>query len=153
VHLVKAFRRFRSLIALPALLTVGCYSYTPLQTAPAAGEEARVRLTDLGSATLAPKIGTGIIALRGRLVSADSASMTLSVVGVTNRQELEDPWIGEKVVVPRQFISGFERRNLNMARSALLAGGVVFGGAALIAGIKLGGDLLGRNGGGSGPGR
>ncbi|MBI2797283.1 MAG: hypothetical protein HYX65_11315 [Gemmatimonadetes bacterium] len=138
---------------MPALLSAGCYSYTPLRTAPGTGEEARVRLTELGSATLAPRIGTGVIAIRGRLVAADSASLTLSVVGVTNRQELEDPWIGEKVVVPRQFVSGYDRRNLNLARSALLAGGVVFGGAAIIAGIKLGGDLLGRNGGNSGPGR
>ena len=141
------------MLALPALMTVGCYSYVPLQTAPGPGEEARVRLTDLGSATLAPRIGNGIIAIRGRLLAADSASLTLSVVGVTNRQELEDPWTGEKVVVPRIYVLGFERRTFSTTRSALLAGGVVFGGAALIAGIKIGGDLLGRNGGGNGSAR
>ena len=140
----------RSLLATALALLAGCYSYLPLAETPAPGGEARVRLTELGSATLSPKIGAGIIALRGTIVSFDTSSLTISVVGVTSRQELEDLWIGEKVVVPRQFVAGFDRRKFDRTRSALLAGGVVFGGAAIIAGVKLGGDLLGRGSTGSG---
>ena len=99
-----------------------------------------MRLTDLGSATLATRVGPGIIALRGRIESLDTASLTMAVVGVTNRQELEDVWLGERVLVPRQFVSGFERRKLSKGRTALLSGGLLLGSVALISGFS-GGDL------------
>lgn len=134
---------------IPTLLTVGCYSYVPLQAAPTPGVEARVRLTDLGSATLAPLLGAGVVAIRGRLVESNDQSLTLAVVGVTNRQDLEDPWLGERVVVKREFVSGFERRDFNAGKSTMLAAGMLLGGVVLFAGIKLGGDLAGgRNPGG-----
>ena len=123
-------------------MSAGCYSYLPVETLPAPGDESRVRLTDLGSATLAPRIGVGIIALRGRIESMDAESITIAVVGVTNRQELEDPWLGERGVVPRQFVIGFERRHLSKGRTALLSGGLILGSIALISGIT-GGDLAG----------
>ena len=131
---------------------MACHSYTPYNNLPSPGEETRVRLTELGAATLAPLLGPGIIAIRGRIVELKDSTLTMSVVGVTNRQELEDPWLGERVIVQRSYVSSFERRDLNMRTSVLLAAGVVLGSVVLIAGIKLGGDLAGgRNPGGGTP--
>ena len=112
-----------------------------------------MRLTDLGSATLAPLLGAGVIAVRGRLVESNDQSLTIAVVGVTNRQELEDPWLGERVVVKREFVTGFERRDFSAGRSTLFAAGLLVGSVVLIAGIKLGGDLAGGRNPGGGPTR
>ena len=87
-----------------------------------------------------PRQDPGIVALRGRIESIGADSIAMSVVSVTNRQELEDTWLGERVVVPRQFVSGFERRNFSKGRTALLTGGILVGSVALLSGIS-GGDL------------
>lgn len=122
----------------------GCYSFVPLETQPTSGQEARVRLTELGTAVLGPAIGTGVVALRGRVLTADTANVTMSVLAVTMRTELEEPWLGEKVVIARQYVAGFDRRELSTTRSVVLAGGVAFGVTALFAAVAIGGGDVGR---------
>ena len=134
----------RVLTAACAFTLAGCYSFTPLETQPGPGQEARVRLTELGTAVLGPAIGSGVVALRGRILSMDTANVTLSVTAVTMRTELEEPWVGERVVISRQHVAGFDRRELSKSRSVLLAGGVIVGVAALFGAIAVGGGDAGR---------
>ena len=132
----------RLLTAACVCSLAACYSFSPLETQPGSGQEARVRLTDLGTAVLGPAVGVGVVALRGRILALDTANVTMSVVAVTTRNELEESWLGERVVIQRQYVAGFDRRELSKGRSILLAGGVVFGVSALFAAVAVnGGDF------------
>ena len=138
-------RSFTTLMTLTgALVLAGCYSFSPLESQPGPGQETRVRLTELGTAVMGPAIGSGVVALRGRILSVDTANVTISVVSVTNRNDLEEPWVGERVTIARQHVAGFDRRDLSKTRSVLLAGGVLFGATALFGAVAIGGGDVGR---------
>ena len=122
------------------LLLIGataCYSLEPMSTVPGPNAEARIRLTDLGAAMMAPTLGAGVTAVRGRVLAIDSASVRLSVVAATDRDGLEQTWTGEQVTIPRQHVSGFEKREVSPFRSTLVTIGIV---AAMVA---IGGALSG----------
>lgn len=122
------FHAHRRPVAVVLLLALGaCHSLVPLERAPVVDDEARVRLTELGAATMAPILGPGVTGVRGRIVSADSALMRLSVVAVTDRDGIENTWLGEQVTVPRQHIAGYDKRELSPVRSAAVGAGILAG--------------------------
>lgn len=122
------FDSLRRPVAALLLATLGaCHTLVPLQTAPDVNQEARVRLSDLGAAIMAPILGPGVTGVRGRIVSADSVMMRVSVVAVTNRDGLENIWLGEIVTVQRQHIEGFDKRELSPVRSSLVGVGILAG--------------------------
>ena len=122
------FHFLRRPVAALLLVTLGgCHSLVPLERAPVVDDEARVRLTELGAAMMAPILGPGVTGVRGRIISADSAVMRVSVVAVTDRDGIENSWLGEQVTLPRQHIAGFDRRELSQVRSAVVGAGIVTG--------------------------
>ena len=128
-----------------ASVVAACYRYTPIDTpTPGTGMEIRVRLTDEGAVKLGPVIGNRIEYVDGSVVSAADTALTLSVTGTTDRLGTEASWRGERVVLPRETISGFERRTLDKRRS-YMAGGIA---AGIVAAVGIGFNISGSGGGG-----
>ncbi len=130
-------------VAALMLVTLGaCHSLVPMERVPSVNEDARVRLTDLGAATMAPIVGPGVTGLRGTIVSADSATIRMSVIAVTDRDGLENRWLGEQVTVKREYINGYDKRELSPFRTALVTIGIGAGMYALAATVSGGSDGL-----------
>ncbi len=112
-------------VAALMLVTLGaCHSLVPMERVPGVNDDARVRLSDLGGATMAPIVGPGVTGLRGTIVSADSATIRMSVIAVTDRDGLENRWLGEQVTVKREHIVGYDKRELSPMRTALVTIGI-----------------------------
>jgi hypothetical protein len=140
------------LIAL-AVLT-GCYVYRPLGTVgPQVGTRVTAELTDYGSDALARSVGPGIVTLRGGVVSAESADITLSVTSVTDRSGQMKSWRGERLRVPRVAVQEYQERKFSPGRSVLLGvallGSVLAAREAFEGGTR--GGTLPRGGGGGVP--
>lgn len=138
---MSAIRWIRRPVALVlAAVLAGCHSFEPLQTAPKVEEQARVRLNDVGAAMMAPILGPGVTGVRGRIVASDSASVRVAVVAVTDRDGLENAWLGENVTLPRQHIAGYDQRELSPFKSTLVALGILAGMVALAGAVSGGSD-------------
>ncbi len=129
---MNRFHRWRRPIAVLLLASLGaCHSMSPMGGMPVANDQARVRLTDIGAATMAPVVGPGVTGLRGTILSIDSATVRMSVIAVTDRDGLENRWLGEQVTVKREFITGFDQRELSYFKSSLVVLGIGAGMFAL----------------------
>jgi len=143
------------LVSVAALgVLAGCYFYEPLRTVePQVGTRVAAELTGYGSDTLARYVGPQVTALRGYVVSAESADVMLSVTSVMDRRGQEQSWRGEQVRVPRRAIQDCQLRRFSPGRtlllSALLAGGSVVAWEVFQQGSR-GGSLPGPGGGGVG---
>jgi hypothetical protein len=142
--------RFVSLVACGLL--AGCYIYEPLATVePRVGTRVSAELTGYGSDTLAPYVGPRVTALRGYVVSTETANVVLSVTSVTDRTGVEQSWQGERVRVPRRAIQDFQQRKFSLGRSLLLGAAFLGGSVAaweVFKGGFSGGSLPGPGGGG-----
>ena len=129
-----------SCIAVGAL--AGCYVYRPLDTVePRVGARVSADLTDVGSDTLARYVGPGVTSLRGGVVSAEQAAVTLAVTSVTDRAGQQQFWKGERVRVPRGAVRDFEQRRLSVGRSVLLGAALL--GSSLVAWQAFAGGIHG----------
>ncbi len=133
-------RRLVSWIAVGAL--AGCYVYRPLDTVqPRVGARVSADLTDVGSDTLSRYVGPGVTSLRGGVVSAEQAAVTLAVTSVMDRSGQEQFWKGERVRVPRAVVRDFEQRRLSVGRSVLLGAALL--GSSLVAWQAFAGGIHG----------
>jgi hypothetical protein len=110
------------LLLLPSV--VGCYRYVPItSTAPAAGTEVSLGVTDQGRVALAGQVGPGARRLLGRLTQATDS---LFVISLTSVEYLGAPvaarWAGEPLSVSRQYVSDIEERRFSRTRSWVTAG-------------------------------
>ena len=108
--------------------TTGCYYYQPLATpTPAPGSYLSATLTDTGADHLARTIGPDVLAVRGRLLTSDTAALTFSVVAVSLHHGEEVTWKGEPVTLSREYISALRQRRLAKGRTVLIVGATVLG--------------------------
>jgi hypothetical protein len=132
---------------------LGCYRYTPIDTAPEPGREVRVDLTDAGSLKLAPYIGPRIEALDGRALQSTDSSLVLAVKATIGRSGESVSWSDERLDVPTSAIARLRGRQLDRGRTWMVSGlgviGVVLLGEAFGMGHGFDG-LIGRGRGGSG---
>ena len=141
-------------VSAAAVLTVGCYTYTPVDSAQvASGEPVRVVLTDEGSFTVARSIGPYGSSLDGRITQKDDSGFVMSVTQVKRRSGVEETWRGESVRIPRTMVSSMTLPKLSRTRSLLAAGGIVVTAMALAAALGGGSALGGRGPGGGGSGK
>ena len=111
---------------LTGTLLAGCYTYRPLPSVdaamPAPGLQIEARLTSAGATALASQIGPDILILQGRVVSADSAGLTLAVSHTETARRVSSDWKGEHVTLPREDIASLEGRKFSVGGTALLGG-------------------------------
>ncbi|HVT41141.1 MAG TPA: hypothetical protein VHE78_19045 [Gemmatimonadaceae bacterium] len=121
--------RFVIVVAAAVILT-GCYVYHPITTSAAStGKYVRAELTDAGSASVAPAIGTNAVWIEGEVQEARDARLTVTL-RVVNRRDLgESTWNGETVSLSAGDIRTVRERVLSRGRTAttvslLSAGGI-----------------------------
>ena len=114
---------FASIVAWAA---AGCYYYQPLATPdPTPGTYLSATITDTGADHLARTIGPDVRSVRGRLVSSDSARLTLAVMGVSLHHGENITWKGEAVTVNREYLVQLDQRRLAKGRTILIAGALI----------------------------
>lgn len=127
---------------VPALAgTLGCYSYYPARdTSALTGRRASIALTDSGSVVLAPRVGSGVIALEGNYLGDSAGTHLLAMTLTRQRNGQEADWKGEHVAVPRALVASLEERTFSTSRS-LFAGALgVVGAVALTLALRGKGD-------------
>lgn len=132
------FRKLGGFLATCALLLQGCYESLPLQQGIVpTGRQVEFILNDAGRLALAPKLGSAVEKVRGNVIAVDGESYTMTVTHVLQYGGGSATWNGEKVVILKEHTVGFQVRQLDKTRSALLAGVVVVGIGALFFGKSL----------------
>ena len=118
-----------SVVAAAVILT-GCYVYHPITTnAASTGKYVRAELTDVGSTSVAPAIGTNAIWVEGEVQEASDARLTITLRAVSRRDMGESTWNGETVSLNAGDIRTLQERVLSRGRTAttvslLSAGGI-----------------------------
>lgn len=123
-----------ALLGVPHL--VGCYHYAPIPgSAIRPGSEISVRVTDRARIELNQSVGPGVRRINGRVTNAADSAVSLAVSSVRQFDvAAPTPWTGERITLPRDWISEVGERRLSRSRSAIAAGLVV---AAAIAASTL----------------
>jgi len=134
---------------LTLLFSAGCYYYQPLSApAPEPGTYLQVMLTDSGTSHFWSYLGPDVGDLRGRVLTADTQAIGLSVESVDLRHGQVLGWKGETVSLGREFVARLDERRLSKTRTLLTTvGAVVAFVGALTAYNNLG---IGSKGGGGG---
>ena len=137
-------------VSAATLLTVGCYTYTPVDSARLnQGQPVRVTLTEEGGFRVASAIGPYGSSLDGRVTERDDSTLVMSVTQVTRRTGVEETWKGETVRVPRSAVASVGVQKLSKTKSVLVASGVVAAALGLAAAL---GGATSSGGGGRGNG-
>ena len=141
-------------LALVSVLSVGCYSMTPIEgAAPAPGNDVRLDLSDEGSVRMAPLIGPRINAIDGRSVETSDTAYVLAVHSVVAQGGRSMAWSQERLAVPRTAVSSVRMRTLDAKRTWLAAGLTVVTAFALGQAFGMGEGFDGLLGGGGSGGR
>lgn len=122
----------RCAVGLVPLLTA-CYTQRPLTAVvPASTTRIVAQLTDSGVVAMANAIGAGAVEVEGVVAAADGAAWDLQLVRVEYRGGVSVLWNREQVSFPRYTLTHATERTLSR-RKSWLAGGLIVGGALLVA--------------------
>ena len=129
-----------TLLGPGVLLLVGCYTYRPLGSVdvamPNPGTRVEARLTTVGATALANEIGPDVRSLRGDVVSADSAAITLAITQSETSRHINTEWRGEQVTISRGTIASVSERKFSVGATALVGG--LAGGGLVAAAVAFG---------------
>ena len=119
------FVRKQTRVALLFCLATGCYRYVPLASGTfAADTEVRFGLTPAGSASLAPVLGRGTVAVEGRVAGVTDTAYVVAMSATLKPTEdgtvstARTVWAGEMVSIPRASVATTESRTLDRGRTA-----------------------------------
>jgi hypothetical protein len=133
------------------LVLAGCYTYRPLATPqPVPGTRVSAELTGDGARELSGQVGPEIEHVEGEVVAVDSAGVNMAVRQVETTRGIQSDWKGERVIIPRAAVSGWQERKLSVGGTGFL-GGLVAGGLYAMYRLLGGPGLISGSGGGSGP--
>ena len=124
-------------------LGTGCYAYVPTTSAPAAGTEVAVFLTDRGRAAVTDRVGPEMDQLRGRLLSSTDDSVTIVMLESVTLRGVSAQWTEERIAVSRDHLGSIRTRQFSRARTSIVAGTV--GVAAVVFVVAGGLGIGGRN--------
>lgn len=135
---MSRFRRSGGILSIVAVLLQGCYQSLPLQQeVPPQGTRSVIVLNDNGRVALGPKLGPAVVSIEGALVGRDGESYRMKVFSVLQLGGTTSTWNGEEVVVAKEHTVGFQVRQVDKVKTALLAGAVIAGVTILFFGNKL----------------
>jgi hypothetical protein len=141
-HLI--LMRTSTAIITAASLLVGCTGYTPIPVAQATTSgTVRLTIAEPSYNHTFGVLGSQVSAVEGEVQTVNDSSVTIAARDVTRLTGDEEQFHGESVTIPRQDISSFDRRHLDLVRSLLLTGAIT-GGAIWIASQGHGALGLGR---------
>ncbi|MDB4875455.1 MAG: hypothetical protein JWM41_1901 [Gemmatimonadetes bacterium] len=120
----------------------GCYVYAQVPSAtlqPEPGASFGFTLNDQGRAALADRLGPSVARVDGRFVGLVGDEYAVDVSDIETLGSGRAHWSGERVRIPRQYVTGISERTLSRGRTALVA----VGAAAAIAVFIVSRNLLG----------
>jgi len=137
-------------VAVVLALSSSCYRFTPIEgSAPEAGREVRLALSDEGSVRMAPLIGPRIDAIDGKVMETSDTALVVGVQAVVAQGGRSMAWNMERLTVPRSAVSSVHSRTLDRKKTWIVAGLGVVGALALGESFGLGtgfGGFLGIGG-------
>ena len=134
----------RGLAALGVLVSAACVTYRPAAIdALPADARVRVALTDAGSASLEPVLGTAVTGLVGEWGMARGDSVQVRVSRLLTAPGVDVDWTGAPVTLARGAVRSVERASTSRGRTALLVGAVAAGTVLVV-------DIVRRAGGAKG---
>lgn len=137
---------------LASLLLTACYSSRPLASSvPEPDTRIVARLTEKGSAELAPRIGLDAVEVEGVVGEIGENGWEVGLLRVEHKGGRGVFWNREVVVFPEEALASVRVRRLNTTRTALFAGVVTA--AVIVVGraFGTGGFLSGGDGNGTQP--
>ncbi len=137
---------------LAAVMLLGaCYRYVPATGGELVlGAAYRAHLSPEGTRSVTPLLGPNVGAFDGVILSASDSALEVAMSSTTKRL---DPnrilWSGEQVMVPRDAVASFDRREIDRGRTTRA---VILSALGLFAIGKLWSTFQGRvSGGAKGP--
>jgi len=125
--------------------------YTPIdRNAARTAAEARIDLTERGTLELSPRIGAGVVSVDGRVRTVTDSTVEVALVQTVTRTGDSQQWLGEPLVIPLGYVTGFRRRQASTKRSLLLGGSILAGVLGAGAAFGIGNSGSGGNTGGGG---
>jgi hypothetical protein len=117
---VASARGAASVAALGLLLTLGCYTYTPVSTRPEPGTRVALDLNDRGRVALGDSIGTSADRIEGILQpqSGDSAYV-LRVKSVRYLNGETNNWTDEPLTVRSEHVRSATERRFSRRRTTI----------------------------------
>jgi hypothetical protein len=136
-------KRAVSTLLLCVIALNGCFSYgaVPPAQVPPQMAEVRVHLSRPMDVPVTNVTVRDVVQVTGEMIGADSASLRLSAFGLRSATGYGVAAAGETVRIPRDAVAGLQRKRMDPARSALLAGVLAaasLGLAALTGTLELG---------------
>ena len=142
----RAVRLARSaLLAGAALAAGGCYTYTPLYTAPVPGTQVSLELNDRGRVGLEQNVGPEVAVVEGLLTDATDSALVVEVREVRSLYGDRSRWAGERVTIRPDYVRTMSERRYSGARTAVLAGAVASSTLAFLATRSLIGSARGSD--------
>jgi len=146
-------KRF-AVLATGTILLNACYTYRPVSTPqPSPGTRVSAELTDDGARELSGQLGPQVEHVEGDVLAVDSNGVQLAVRQVETNRGNQVDWKGEKVIIPRAAVSGWQQHRLSVGGTSFMGGllvGALYGMYRLLGGS---GEFEGSggSGGSSGP--
>jgi hypothetical protein len=120
-------------IVAAALILTGCYVYHPITTnAASTGKYVRAELTDAGTASMTPAIGSNAVWIEGEVQEANANGLTIALRAINRRDFGESTWNGETVSLNAGDIRTLRERSLSRGRTATAASLISAGGIGVI---------------------
>ena len=139
-----------AVLATGTILLNGCYTYRPLETPqPSPGTRVSAELTDDGARELSGQLGPQVEHVEGDVLAVDSNGVQLAVRQVETNRGNQVDWKGEKVIIPRAAVSGWQQHRLSVGGTSVMGGllvGALYGVYRLLGGE---GGIEGTGSGGS----
>ena len=102
----------------------GCYTSTPVETAPSPGSAVVLDLNDRGRVALGPSIGSSAARVEGSLDAVDSA-YKVKVTSVTYLNGQSNRWTNEPLTIQSDLVRELRVKRFSRSRTALVAGGSI----------------------------
>jgi hypothetical protein len=137
-------------LATGTILLNACYTYRPLTTPqPLPGTRVSAELTDDGAHELSGQLGPQVEHVEGDVLAVDSSGVQLAVRQIETTRGYQVDWKGEKVIIPRAAVSGWQQHRLSVGGTSFMGGllvGALYGMYQLLGGQ---GEIEGTGSGGS----
>jgi hypothetical protein len=112
-------RLARGVLALAPAALAGCYSYVPVDLAPAPGVGMEIELNDLGRVEMGRTIGPGVASIQGILESSSDTAFVVRVMQVVGENGLATPWEREPVTIRPAYVERMGKRQFSVGRTVV----------------------------------
>jgi hypothetical protein len=99
----------------------GCYTYTPLVSAPVPGSTVSFIVTDQGRVGLGQSAGPSVDRLEGVVESVNDSAYVLRMKSVTYLNGQTNEWSNEQLVVGKNYVTNPRERKFSRSRTALVS--------------------------------